>query len=83
MDNNQKYEKIHFFLSGKMTAKEESDFKNQMQSDEQLRNDVALEKSILDTMTMASDKELRSTIKTVHNQLKEQNNKNTNSKQTY
>lgn len=68
--NEQYIDTIHRYLTGTMTAAERAAFEAELQSDATLRNDVELEQWLLAGIDKAGTQGLRTSIGTVHQQLK-------------
>ena len=72
MENEIYFERIHDYLSGSLSSAEKEIFENEMARNPILKQDVILEKELLNIIQMASDKELREEIEKAQNHAAEE-----------
>ena len=70
MINDNTYELIHRYLAGRMTEDEKVSFEADMAANEILKKETAMGKRFLYGLELATDAELKNTIKGVHSNLK-------------
>lgn len=68
-DQDTYYETIHRYLKGELGEQERIAFEKRMDEDEQLRQDVSLERKLLRAVELAGDQNLKRQITAVHEKL--------------